>query len=315
MLITLCGLTMAALAAEPPSSSRDSTQAVAPLTLAGGPQPSAEVSLLHASSSLNLKTGDVQRTFIVQADLIIPEAVDAVGLSHQIELTELKAADGQDLLAAWRRTGQLVFGGPRHYGAVGPHRQAGRRGAVSLSTSLNGLPYIPPQFQTVRGKAYVLLATRRVTRELSPLTQGALIELTPSLSIQVVRIKREGASLEVQFAYDAQQPSPFFNPTAVPPFIDTARLIDDQGQEVTGHGGATPPPPAPGAPGDDQQEPQPQGGLFQGQGELTFALPEPRQPAALLFDVVVEMQEREVEFLARDVPMPIEPDEPAAAGE
>ena len=286
ILIPLCGLFVTASGDEP-------TQAqLSPRLAETRALPSAEVSLLHATSTRNLKTGDVQRTFIVQVDLNVPEGVDAVGLSHQIELSELKGAQGEDLLAAWRRTGQLVFAGPRHYGAIAPHRQGGRRGSVSLSTSLNGLPYIPPRFETVRGKAFVLLATRRVARELTPLSQGSLLELTPSLSLQILRIKHEGQNVEVQFAYDADQPSPFFSPSAVPPFIESVRLVDDQGGEVAGHGGAP-------------QQQEARGGLFQGRGQLVFALPEGRKPASLKFDVVTEMQEREVEFVARDVPMPV----------
>ena len=278
-------------ASDPPG--REEGVGYSPLRRSGRAQPSAEVSLLHASSSVNLQTGEAQRTFIVQVDLIVPELVDAVGLSHQIELTELRDGDGEDLLAAWRRTGQLVFGGPRHYGAIRPHRNPGSRGAVSLSTSLNGLPYIPPTFSVVRGKAYVLLASRRVVRELRPVTQSAILELTPSLSIQIVRLKREAGSLEVQFEYDAGQPAPFFNPNVEPPFIEAVRLLDDQGQEVAGHGG-TP------------QEQPPRERLFRGNGQLVFGLPEGRQPAALRFDVVLEMEEREVEFIARNVAMPVE---------
>jgi hypothetical protein len=259
----------------------------------GRERPTAEVSLLHATSSMNLETGDVQRTFIVQADLVIPAEADAVGMSHQIELTELKGSDGQDLLAAWRRTGQIVFGGPRHYSPLTGPRQPGR-GAVSLSTSINGLPYLPSGFEVVRGRAHLLLATRRVVRELSPLTEGAMLELTPSLVVQIVRMKHEGNSLEIRYEYRADQPAPFFNPNVRPPFIDQVSLIDDSGSQLTGHSGAP-------QPGEGRQ------GVYEGQGQLMFNIPDGRAPRAVQFSVVIEMQEQDVEFLARDARLPIEP--------
>lgn len=256
--------------------------------------PTLELTVLHASTMRNLENDESQNTLTLMADLLIPEKADVVGMSNNLTLTCLEGGDGEDMLADWRRGGEMVVVGPLKYRPVYAPRQEVKENKVSLVTSINGLSYIPHEFRVVRGKAHVLLATRRVKRVLEPLQAGTRIELTPTLTIQLVEVNEVEGLLRFRFEYDAERPASFFDPDTGTPFIDSVHLIDDTGEVVVGHAGTGEPPGV-------------RHGIYEGDGQMTFRLAEGRTGASIRFGVVLEMEAREVEFVAENVAMPIAP--------
>lgn len=268
--------------------------ALGELTSKGRERARAELNYLQAQSILDYKSGQTHRMLVLQAMLYIPDSVDAVGMTHQIDIIDLTDANGHDMLAPSQRTGQLVFAGPKYYGSIAQVRgESGPGGPIAVSNSINGLAEIPTAFQTIKGKAYLLVARRRVSCDVWPVRVGSLTELVPSLAVQITHFKKDAGNVELRFRYDATHDGPFFNPNVQPPFVDAISLIDDRGQEIRGRGGAP-------------QKQEPQGNIFQGEGRIAFALPEGRKPAGLKFLVVTDVQEQEVEFESHNLKMPLE---------
>ena len=163
----------------------------------------------------------------------------------------------------------------------------------TIITTINGVDHVPSMLRTIRGAGHVLRATRRVTRELADPMEGSVIELTPSLAIRLVELEKKEGQLRVRFGYDAARPATFFDPNSGVPFIESVRVEDETGAVAPGHAGMA-------------DEANARLGVFAGEGRMTFPLAEEHRAVKLHFDVVLEVVEEEVEFVARDVGMPIE---------
>lgn len=243
---------------------------------------------------MNLQTGHVYRNLGVQGQLYVPEGVDVVGISHRVQLTHLTDGKGADLLGEWRRGPQAFFEAQRYYAAVADFRDNNEPySPMPIMASVNNLSHLPDHFATLKGNAWVLLATRRVERDIAPVEPGKLIELTPSLALRITKARRENGVLELTMDYEAEDSDPFFNPNIPPPMVDSVVLMDDQGNPLKRTRWGV-------------QRQGANGALFIGQAQAVFELPDDRQPAYLRLQVITETQERRVEFSADNIKLPIE---------
>ena len=251
--------------------------------------PAAQIvwTVLHASTSLNLKTGQAKCSFNLQGNARTEGDSTIVAIAHPIRVTQITDDQGNDL----RQPQHLVLPQQQRFSLVRHGAQSDTQ-PIPVSITVGNLDRIPNQLTEVAGELRVMVADESLVRTIETVEAGVLTELAPGVTIEIEKVEADAANrVNVHFKYESTRGDVFnaFQPGE--PLVTAIKGFDADGQPLRQWGTSR---------SSRRQEDE----ILIGTGVHTF-LAEPDTPLTqITVGVVLKTREQVVPFAMHNVMLP-----------